>query len=203
MLTLSSVAKQEKNKLDTGSAFIILLDINLPQTVRICYNNEDIVWNGNVYQAFPFQIGNVSEETDGSDPNVELKIDNTTQALEQYIEEGNGGNGTQVIIRVVNTEALDNTEAEIEEYFTVTKCSVDQQWVTFTLGAEYSARTRRPLNRYMKNNCPFKYKGIRCGATSNLTTCNHTLSHCRARNNSKRFGGYQGIDQKGVYINNE
>lgn len=201
MLSLSSVAKQEKNKLSTGSAFIILLDIDLGETIRICYNTEDITWNGNLYQAFPFQLGNVSEDTDGSEPNVELKVNNTTQALEQYIEQGNGGNGTQVIIRVVNTENLSSSEAELEEYFTVIKCVVTAEWVTFTLGAEYSARTRRPLNRYMKNNCPFKYKGIRCGATSSKTDCNHTLTDCRARNNSKRFGGFQGIDQKGVYIN--
>lgn len=205
MLTISSVAKREKNKLSTGSAFIILVDIclgnNETDWPRICYNTEDVEWRGKLYQAFPFTLGEVTETTDGSEPNVELKVDNTTQALESYIEASNGGNGTQVVIRVVNTLALDNDTPEVEEYFTVTKCTVDQSYVTFSLGAEYSSRTRRPLNRYMKNNCPFRYKGIRCGATSKETSCDHTLKDCRLRNNSVRFGGYQGIDQKGVYVN--
>ena len=82
----------------------------------------------------------------------------------------------------------------------MTKTEVSQSYITFSLGTEYSARTRRPLNRYMKNNCPFKYKGIRCGAKSTLPGCDHTLLSCRERNNSARFGGFQGIDQKGVYV---
>lgn len=201
MLTLSAVAKREKNELYTDSAFIILLDILLGDEVaRICYNTEDITWNGNVYQAFPFDIGDISENSDGSDPNVQLRVDNTSQALQYIVEENQGANGTEVIIRVVNTEALDNTESELEEHFVVTKTSVDKQYITFTLGTEYSSRTRRPLYRYMKNSCPFKYKGIRCGATSALTYCNHTLTDCRLRNNSERFGGFQGIDQRGVYV---
>ena len=201
MLTLSAVAKREKNELYTNSAFIILLEILLgDETARICYNTEDITWNGNVYQAFPFDIGDISENNDGSDPNVQLRVDNTSQALQYIVEENNGANGTEVIIRVVNTEALDNTESELEEHFVVTKTSVDKQYITFTLGTEYSSRTRRPVYRYMKNNCPFRYKGIRCGATAEQTSCNHTLTDCRARNNSERFGGFQGIDQRGVYV---
>lgn len=201
MLTLTAIGEQEKNKLASDSAFIILLDFDLGEHLRICYNNENIIWNGEEYIAFPFTLGNVSESTDGSDPNVELNIDNTTQAFEKYIEDGNGGNGTEVILRVVNTANLQCATPELEEYFTIVKCNVSQQTITFTLGTNYSARSRRPMNRYMKNNCPFKYKGIRCGCTSSLATCDHTLANCRARNNSKRFGGFQGIDQKGVYIN--
>lgn len=201
MISLSAVAKREKNKLSTDSAFIPILDIQLPDDVaRICYNTEDIVWNGNLYQAFPFELGEVREQTDGSDPNVELTIDNTSQALQYIVEQAGGANGFAVIIRVVNSENLSAPEPELEEYFVVTKTSVTQENIVFILGNEYSSRTRRPLNRYMKNNCPFKYKGVRCGAVSNETSCNHTLTDCRARNNSTRFGGFQGIDQKGVYV---
>ena len=200
MISLSAVAKEEKNKLSTGSAFIILLDITLgDEVVRICYNTEDVTWHGNLYQAFPFELGEVSETSDDSDPNVSLKVDNVSQALQYAVEEARGANGTEVILRVVNTEAMDG-DAELEEYFVVVKTSIKEDFITFTLGNEYSARTRRPLNRYMKNNCPFRYKDIRCGATSNLEGCAHTLQDCRARNNSMRFGGFQGIDQKGVYI---
>ena len=202
MLSLSAIARAEKNKLFTDSCFIILLDIFLTEdVVRICYNTEDIIWNGQLYQAFPFTIGEVKEDSAGSDPSVELKVDNVSQALQYVVEEAGGGNNTQVILRVVNSKALDLSAPELEEHFMITKCSIDQQYITFSLGGEYSSRTRRPLNRYMKNNCPFKYKGLRCGATSTLATCAHTLADCRARGNSKRFGGFPGIDQKGVYIN--
>lgn len=201
MLSISAIAKEEKNKLSTGSAFIILLDIVLDDDViRICYNNSDVAWNGKTYQSFPFKIGNVNETTDGSDPNIELQVSNVSQTLSSYIEASGGGVGMQVILRVVNTENLDSDNAELEEYFTVISSNVNSDWITFTLGAEYSARTRRPLNRYMKNNCPFKYKGIRCAYNGDKEECNHTLADCRAHGNSKRFGGFVGIDQKGVYV---
>ena len=201
MLSLSAIARKEKNELSTDSAFIVLLDIRLgEETVRICYNTDDVTWNGNLYQAFPFTIGEVTENTDGSDPDVELKVDNVSQALQCAVEEANGGNGTEVILRVVNSLALETDYAEMEEFFVVTKTQVDQQYITFHLGSEYSSRTRRPLNRYMKNSCSFKYKDVRCGCTSNYPTCDHTLTDCRARGNSHRFGAFQGIDQKGVYV---
>ena len=166
MLSLSAIARKEKNELSTDSAFIVLLDIRLgEETVRI-------------------------ENTDGSDPDVELKVDNVSQALQYAVEEANGGNGTEVILRVVNSLALETGYAEMEEFFVVTKTQVDQQYITFHLGSEYSSR----------NSCSFKYKDVRCGCTSNYPTCDHTLTDCRARGNSHRFGAFQGIDQKGVYV---
>ena len=46
MISLSAIAKEEKNKLSTGSSFVILLDIKLgEETIHICYNTESIMWN--------------------------------------------------------------------------------------------------------------------------------------------------------------
>ena len=199
MLSISAITKAEKNKLSTGSAMLVLLEIRLQNTVYICYNNEDITWRGQLYQAFPFKLGETSEESDGSDPNVQLQVSNASQGLQWYVEDSNGGIGTEVILRVVNSLNL-NGAADLEEIYTVLDCKVDEQWVTFTLGNDYSARTRRPLDRYMKNNCPFKYKGVRCGYNGSKSSCNHTLADCRSHGNSTRYGGYPGIDQKGVYI---
>ena len=112
MLSLSAIAKAEKNKLSTDSAFIILLDICFEEPIRICYNIEDVIWNGNLYQAFPFSLGEVGEDSTGSDPNLEIQVDNVSQALQYYVEEAGGGNNTEVIVRVVNSKALDEATAE-------------------------------------------------------------------------------------------
>lgn len=198
MLSISAVSKAEKNKLSTDSCFLILLEIRLQNTVYICYNNEDVVWKGQLYQAFPFELGDTSEDSDGGDPNVSLKVSNVAQGLQWHVEDSGGGVGTQVILRVVNSLNL-NSDADLEEYYTVLSCKVNEQWVEFTLGTDYSARSRRPLDRYMKNNCRFAYKGIRCAYNGNLPDCKHTLEDCRKHYNSVRFGGFPGIDQKGVY----
>lgn len=197
MLSISAISKAEKNKLSTDSCFLILLEIRLRRTIYICYNNENITWKGHEYTAFPFEIGEVTED-DTQDPNVSLKVSNVARGLQWYVEDSGGGVGTEVILRVVNSLNL-NGDADLEEYFVVTACKIDEQWIEFTLGNGYSAKTRRPLDRYMKNNCPFQFKGLRCGYKGVLTECQHTLADCRAHSNSKRFGGYPGIDQKGVY----
>ena len=62
MISLSAISKAEKNKLSTDSCFLILLEIRLQNTIYICYNNEDITWGGNTYIAFPFEIGDVTED---------------------------------------------------------------------------------------------------------------------------------------------
>ena len=95
MLSISAISKAEKNKLSTDSCFLILLEIRLQNTVYICYNNEYVVWKGQLYQAFPFNIGETSEDSDGSDPNVTLKIDNVAQGLQWYVEDSGGGVGTR------------------------------------------------------------------------------------------------------------
>ena len=148
------------------------------------------------------KLGEANEESNGSDPNLSVQVDNVAQGMTYYVEDAKGAVGTPVILRVVNSENLPNGEADLEEYYVVTECKVNEQWVTFTLGNEYSARTRRPLYRYMKNNCPFAYKGLRCGYSGGIASCQHTLQDCRNHGNSERFGGFPGIDQKGVYMNN-
>ena len=153
MLSISAVSRAEKNKLSTDSVFLIMLEIQLPSVVRLVYNNEDVVWKGNTWQSFPMKLAEASEESNGADPNLSVQVDNVAQGMTYYVEDAKGAVGTPVILRVVNSENLPNGEADLEEYYVVTECKVNEQWVTFTLGNEYSARTRRPLDRYMKNNC--------------------------------------------------
>lgn len=206
MLSLSSIAKEEKNKLYTDSAFIILLELKVPidgiNPIRVCYNTEDITWNGYTWQAFPFEIGEVTEDDSGSTPSFDLNIDNSSQALTYYVEESNGARNAELIIRVVNTKALSLSTCELEEHYQVSNCRMNNQYVILTVGTSYAPGSRRPIDKYLKNNCRFKtFKGVECGCmNTSFTTCNRTLTACRERGNSTRFGGFPGIDQGGVYV---
>lgn len=199
-LMISAVAKAEKNKLYTDSSFKFLFQISLDEEIYICANNEDVQWNGHNWLGFPLRIGDASEDNTGSDPNLTLEVDNVSRALQSAVENSGGGVGTRVKIFVVNTKNLASQEPEFEEEYVVTSTKADQKYITFILGNEYSARTRRPLDRYFKDFCPFRYKDVRCGYNGSIATCNKTLSDCRTHNNSSRFGGFPGIDQKGVYM---
>lgn len=206
MLSLSAVAKSEKNKLDTDGVFVLLLELNLPMKdvdpIRVCRNTEDITWNGHTWQAFPFELGKVSEDKSGSIPSFEIRIDNTSQALTYYVEASNGANNGEVVFYIVNTKALTETTAEVEEHYRITKLTVTEQWVTATVGTSYNPHSRRPEGKYVKNSCRYKeFAGPECGYTGTAhTSCNRTLSDCRARGCSKRFGGFPGVDQGGIYV---
>lgn len=203
MLTLSAAAKLLKNTLHSDGAWILLLEIQvagLSTVLRVCRNTADITWNGYTWVAFPFELGDISEDSKGTLPSVELKVSNVTRTLQYYLEQANGGVQSKVVLRVVHSKNLGLTSPELEEMFSVTKVAVDAMWVTFTLGMNYPSGVRRPLRRFLKNFCPFKYKGIECGATSNYPTCDKTLASCRTRGNSKRFGGEPGIPSGGMYI---
>jgi phage-related protein len=204
MLSLSSITKAEKNKMNTDSVMLILLELQVPidgvDPIRVCYNTEDITWNGQQWIAFPMEIAECEEDSTGSYPSFDIKLDNTGRALTYYVEQSNGANGGLVILRVVNSKNLDSITPEIEEKYEVSECHVDQNFVTLTVGPSYSPDSRRPIYRYLKNGCRFEYKDKRCQCSSSLTDCPHTLAGCRARGNSARFGGFPGIDQGGIYV---
>lgn len=206
MLSLSAIAKAEKNKMDTDSVFILLLELNIPMAdvdpIRVCHNTEDIEWNGHIWQAFPFEIGKVSEDKSGSIPSFEIRIDNTSQALTYYVEASNGANNGEVVFYIVNTKCLQSTSAEVEEHYRITKLTVNEQWVTATVGTSYNPHSRRPEGKYTKNSCRYKeFGGPQCGYKgTEYTSCNRTLSDCRKRGYSSRFGGFPGVDQGGIYV---
>lgn len=203
MLNLSQQALLESNTLQSDGVWLILLEINLSsleEPVRIVRNTDKITWNGYEWQPFSFDIGDVSENSKGEIPTVTVKVSNVTKALQPYVELAKGGNGSEVILRVVNSKYLEGNTAEIEESFVVQSTTCDANWVTFTLGGDAILNSRFPRRRILKNRCPFKYKGIECGATSSLPDCPKTLSACTERNNSTRFGGEPSIPQGGLYV---
>ena len=192
--------------MDTDSVFILLLELNIPMAdvdpIRVCHNTEDVEWNWHIWQAFPFEIGKVSEDKSGSIPSFEIRIDNTSQALTYYVEASNGANNGEVVFYIVNTKGLQSKSAEVEEHYRITKLTVNEQWVTATVGTSYNPHSRRPEGKYTKNSCRYKeFGGPQCGYKgTDYTSCNRTLSDCRKRGCSSRFGGFPGVDQGGIYV---
>jgi len=197
MLDLSAVAKLEKNKISSTGAWIVLLEVQFQGvTIKICNNNENIEWPTGSEQewiAFPFELGNVTEDSKGELPQLSVKISNVTGSMQQYVEQYSGGTDAMIVLRVVHSEHLDLTIPELEEFFMVKKSTADNYWVTFTLGPDYTLTQCVPPNKHRKNFCPYKFKGIECGYSGVATECNKTLGRCRELNNSERFGAEPGI----------
>ncbi len=200
MLALSEASIIEKNKLSTDGVWLLALEAQIPEnTLYLVNNTEDVTLGGQRYVAFPFSLEDITE--DGKElPNVKLTVSNATGTIQRYVEKNNGLGGMKVVLRVYHTNIPD--VAEVEEYFVVTGVSCDVEWVTFTLGTDFSFTRRFPPVRMMKDYCPFKFKGVECGYRGAAQQCNKTLKRCRELGNNIRFGGEATIPQGGLYASN-
>lgn len=206
-LSISAAAILEKNKLNGDGAFLILLEIVLDAQTTLYFvrNNEDIVWNGRTWTAFPFDLDDETEDSRGEIPTLKVKVSNVTRTIQYYVESTNGGVGATVRIRVVHSKHLDLTTPELEAEFEVVDVSTNALWVEFELGPGYPIMSRRPERRFLKNHCPFEYEtgGECCVDPAKFViypTCGHTLADCRLRGNADRFGGEPTIPGGGIYV---
>lgn len=206
-LSFSVAAILEKNKLSSTGVWLILLEMALSDGsyVRIAKNNEDITWNGYTWQRFPFKLDDLIEEGQGEQAVLRVLISNTTRVLVPYMEADKGMVGRTVSLYVVLSNNLSNTTPEIDEEFRIVKSGFNDVWATFELGAPSYFARQFPHDRFLKNWCRFKFNyphgdSPRCGWTgTGYTECGGTLSDCRERGNSERFGGFLGIPEGGMH----
>jgi Phage-related protein len=193
-MTLPLAARIEKNKTSTDSAMIWLLDIMLDSILYLTNNNENVTWNNQEYLAFPFTVGNITD--DGKENmSIQIQIANVTRELGVVISNAKGGGGTQIKLRVVNSALLDDLNAVyIEETFQITKTEINANWVTLTIGIPRDLIQRFPMRSVFRDFCPYARLGdIECGYNGLETSCNRTLKRCRELGNAARFGGEPGL----------
>ena len=99
MLTLSTASILEKNKIDATGVWLMLLDIEYKgDIVRLVYNTEDIIFQGNKYIAFPFKLADVNNNSTDI-PNVKLSVSNVTRTIQRLAEDNQGFTGANMIDR--------------------------------------------------------------------------------------------------------
>jgi phage-related protein len=208
MLDLPANLIAEKNKLSGTAPWILLLEITLtdddsagPTILRICNNNEDVTFDGDVYTKFNFRMGIVESGIEGAIPTVKLQVSNVTKFLQSYLNDLDGGLESTVKMILVNTDHLTEDYSELEMNFTVMGCTAGPYWVEWTLGMVNPLNSRFPQYRYLANHCPWEFAdGVECGYVGVESTCNHTLSDCVERNNAANFGGRLGMKSGGLQI---
>jgi lambda family phage minor tail protein L len=201
MLNLSNIAKLEKNRLVSDGAWIMLLEIQIKSglILRICRNTDDVTWNGETWVAFPFELDAPTQSGNSEMPHFAVRVSNITRVIEGYLEQEGGGVTAKVRMMVIMSGHLDQTTPVLDEEFSVQSTSYDVNWVTFNLSGATNLSRRVPERRFLKNFCPFQYKGSECRATSSLPQCDKSLKQCQERNNAVRFGGEPGIPMGGIY----
>lgn len=208
---LSPLAYIEKNALASDGVWAILIEMNVPQLeevaeadryIRICSDNEDITWNGKVWQSFPFSMDEIGDHTKGEIPQFAVRISNINHIVQGHIELAHGMVGSIVKIFVINTNIqLKGVAApEIELEFMVKSTNVDNRWATFILGvtSPYSTLIGK---RMLRTGCRYSgltgtqngFKGPLCKYRGSQEECDKTLRQCRELGNSVNFGGFPGV----------
>ena len=209
MPSLSPITKVEKNKLTQGSVWLSMLEINIPsvdETIRIVNNNEDITWNGNDWQRFPFELDEVSENSNGETSQFQIKVGNVNNIIGQYIRQYevhtklNGFQPITVSLYIVNSKDLDNETPVYKTNLILTTSSINAIEVSFTVSARDLYRARTPIHKMYPNSCRFKFKDGFCAYDGVEIVCDKTLGRCRELKNSANFGGFPTIANTGVNL---
>ncbi len=211
MKTIPTNLILEKNLLSQTNEWLWLIDLYYidddSTPLRIVKNNEDIVYGGNTYTAFPFDIEGTKQSSKGEIPTVKLSVGNVTRVIQAYVEDYSGLVGKTVCLHLVNVGHLTEDYTEFEQYFEILSCSSNENWIIFELGSPNPIRRRFPLHRYLADYCPWAgyfmaaSVAVECGypvAGSGFTSCDGTLQTCKARGNSSRFGGFPGLGRGGI-----
>lgn len=169
----SSSAIIEKNKQNTSSVWIVLLEYQYEgQTPSyLALNNEAVTWNSKTWQPAIFNFSNIKETKNAEIPSISLNFYDLTRELIDLVEANNGASGATITRRVVNSDNLAETEPESEDVFQVTNITISENYlVSIKLGSENLSTSRCPKNRYLKNNCRFIFKRADLTFTSGGTT---------------------------------
>jgi len=196
---------EDKNKLETQSAWLWLLDITVPgveEVIRLVNNTEDVVYDGNTYAKWSFKLGPWEYTVSGELPYRTLNITNivVTEHMLPYVEEYNGAIGSTVVTTPVNSEHLDIDMSSKAMEFTIINVSSAEEWIAFKLGAPSPLIQQVPKDKYFANycRCVDHFKGAECGYEGEEPVCDGTLAQCKEFNNETRFGGEPGLRSKTV-----
>jgi phage-related protein len=201
-ITISTEALREKNKLTSDGVFILLVEVIYNgASSYLCWNSANVVWNGHTWLAAPFELGDINETKESELPSIDLSFYDIERVLTPLLPQYAGGVGSEVWIRIVNTNTLSETVALREECFDIMEVTVDAiNKVTLKLGAENLSNYRSPANRFLKSHCRYKdFKGSLCGYVGAQTSCNRSFTRCQELSNTARFGGFPGVGSGGIF----
>jgi phage-related protein len=210
MAVLSLAAQQDKSKLASGDAWILLLDIIWnAEHFRLVRNVDPVTFDagdGNgpqVYQPFNFELS-MEDPGSGQLPTILLKASNTMRILQSIIEQYAGVVGAIANLYVVNT-AHPSGEPDLALSTSVMKTTCTASTVTLSLSAPSPMRQLFPSYLYRADFCMWvsNYKGPQCQYSGTIANCDGTYdgaNGCQVHNNAIRFGGFPGIGTNGISL---
>ena len=185
----------------SGGAWLWLVEIVVTgqTTQRIARNTENIVYDGDTFDRFNFDVSPQMFSSEGDIPRVTLRVfQDINRRVEDIINNAEGALGGQIKLIRVNEKFLDTPVRALEYDYDNLASQSDTEWVVFTLGMPNPLTQRIPLDTYNSSICsqatPTLFKGSRCQYTGDDTSCTGTYDDCRGKDNAEHWGGELGLD---------
>jgi len=222
----------EKNKLQSGG-MINLFEIEVVQAVNATPSSYVYwaQWNASltyfvpassttqVYSPMPIERGDLEQDDGSKVPSMQIAIGAVDQTIVSYLENNDALRGARVRALSVPYDLLTNASAYLMDTFYIDGGTIDhaKEVAVFELTSKGNiSEVTVPFRRMRRDQCPWKYNGSECLATSGgsgyLTAfsdrvCKHTKDDCASKNapnatmcggNVRNFGGFPGIGTRAV-----
>jgi phage-related protein len=193
MLNVPSSIIRELYDLHRESALVFLAE--LPDyDIRFARNTEDIEWNGETWTKTWFEFDAIGESGEGKQPELNVTFSNIGGLVETEMIIHNNFAGATCNIYLVNSNCLDETDPVYSVSLQVQSANVTRKQVSIKLGLINPIMLSYPSWKFHGNLCQYtEFKGLLCGYSGALTTCDRTFAQCLARDNIERFGGQLGL----------
>jgi lambda family phage minor tail protein L len=173
------------------------------------------------YTGLPIQRGDIANTTDGRISEVSISIPNVDRIIESVIQNNDYLRGRDVYILTGFAKHLPSGATAkhigsdsdrfsiIKEKLYIDSTTSNSEIVTFTCKPKFVIKNMTIPSRTYSRDCGWAFKGRYVGSecdplasvdTVTYPDCDGTLENCRARANTKRFGGFTSIPSRGIVI---
>ena len=134
-------------------------------------NTEEITWDSKTFKVFPFHVDRIPSTSTGEFPSTRLNTFNTYR-LVQTLERHNGFMGVNLLLYFLNVKILQQFNNDSDKFtretypykfpFRIKGCAVGGNNIVFDLGAPNYLINKIPNRTYIRDYCPFTFKGEFC-----------------------------------------
>lgn len=164
-IDLPAGALEEKNKMETGSAWVVLFELQVSDVDRLYLVNSesDVVFDGATYRRFPIAFEQMEESLAGDLPVLNVTVSNVTREIQAFLEFNEGLLDRAVVIRVVSSALLADPTAAIAQRYTITATTSTELAVSFRLSQLPFFDLQVPHQTYSRTRCRFAFRSEECG----------------------------------------
>jgi len=202
-----------KNALALGRPYVWLFEFQVPTTpperIRLAAHDEDVSYGTNsvgaplVYSPYDVRLDPIEQNTDGDLVNLRVTVSNVRRELMALVEAYNALIGQPAFMQLVHLDLLSDADPLVAIDGKVASASATAESIVFEVGLYYPSRGTFPTGRVSRDWCRFRYKGVRCGYTGALPSCDKSLdgaNGCEVHGNGPRFGGFPGAPRRSLSL---